>query len=360
MSTVEANPEVAGDPVPERNDLELTAARDARVGALAVRRLLPLRLRRSVGAWCFVDHYGPADVDGSAGMNVPPHPHIGLQTVTWLLRGNVLHRDSLGSEQLIRPGQLNLMTSGRGIAHAEESPVPHLPVLHGVQLWVALPDASRHVRPAFEHHPALPAAGLGGFDITVFLGELAGTGAVSPATTFSPVVGAEVTAAGRAASCILPLRPDFEYAIFVAAGQGGVEGIRMDPGRLLYLPPGRSRSASGCSCGGTSWPARRKRSPRPRRAGGRASSAPWAATRASRWPRRRWTPPGSARRAEARAGRRARARPAGFPAGPPRQLTRHQVPGSPATQASSRSAVPDRVASPGSARHRPATGLTTC
>jgi redox-sensitive bicupin YhaK (pirin superfamily) len=251
MSTVEANPEVAGDPVPEGNDLELTAARDARVGALAVRRLLPLRLRRSVGAWCFVDHYGPADVDGSAGMNVPPHPHIGLQTVTWLLRGNVLHRDSLGSEQLIRPGQLNLMTSGRGIAHAEESPVPHLPVLHGVQLWVALPDASRHVRPAFEHHPALPAAGLGGFDITVFLGELAGTGAVSPATTFSPVVGAEVTAAGRAASCILPLRPDFEYAIFVAAGQGGVEGIRMDPGQLLYLPPGRHEAAIAAPAGST-------------------------------------------------------------------------------------------------------------
>ncbi len=180
MSTVEANVEVAGDPVPEVNDLELTEARAARVGPVSVRRMLPLRLRRSVGAWCFIDHYGPMDVDGAAGMNVPPHPHIGLQTVTWLLAGNVLHRDSLGSEQLIRPGQLNLMTSGRGIAHAEESPAVHDPTLHGVQLWVALPDASRQVEPAFEHHGELPATGLGGFAITVLIGELAG--ASSPAT----------------------------------------------------------------------------------------------------------------------------------------------------------------------------------
>ncbi|HUB42204.1 MAG TPA: pirin family protein [Streptosporangiaceae bacterium] len=149
MSTIEANVEVPGDRVPERNDLEVTAARNARVGAMTVRRMLPLRLRRSVGAWCFIDHYGPPDVDGVTGMSVPPHPHIGLQTVTWLLSGNVLHRDSLGTEQLIRPGQLNLMTSGRGIAHAEESPAEHDPTLHGVQLWVALPEASRHAEPAF-------------------------------------------------------------------------------------------------------------------------------------------------------------------------------------------------------------------
>jgi redox-sensitive bicupin YhaK (pirin superfamily) len=249
MSTVEANVEVPGDPVPEGNDLELTEARNARVGDMTVRRMLPLRLRRSVGAWCFVDHYGPMDVDGAAGMNVPPHPHIGLQTVTWLLRGNVLHRDSLGSEQMIKPGQLNLMTSGRGIAHAEESPVPHDRVLHGVQLWVALPDQSRHVGPAFEHHASLPAAGLGGFDITVFLGELAG--AVSPATTFSPILGTELAATARAASCILALRPDFEHVIFVAAGEGGVEGVRLEPGHLLYLPAGRHEAAVAARPGST-------------------------------------------------------------------------------------------------------------
>jgi len=241
MSTVEANVEVTNDPVPEANDLEVTEARNARVGDMTVRRMLPLRLRRSVGAWCFIDHYGPMDVDGVSGMSVPPHPHIGLQTVTWLLAGNVLHRDSLGSEQLIRPGQLNLMTSGRGIAHAEESPADHDPVLHGVQLWVALPDASRHVEPAFEHHGALPAASLGGFVISVLLGEVAG--ARSPATTFSPIVGAELSAPGRPASCILPLRPDFEHVLFVATGQAGVDGVRLRPGQLLYLPAGRDGAA---------------------------------------------------------------------------------------------------------------------
>jgi quercetin 2,3-dioxygenase len=130
MSTVDADLEIGEAPV-RGNDLEVTEAREVRVGDIAVRRLLPLRLRRSVGAWCFVDHYGPTSVDGVAGMRVPPHPHIGLQTVTWLIQGNVLHRDSLGSEQLIRPGQLNLMTAGRGIAHSEESPVEHDPLLHG-------------------------------------------------------------------------------------------------------------------------------------------------------------------------------------------------------------------------------------
>src|SRR3984957_12339218 len=152
MSAVEADVAVVGGAVREHG-VEVTDGRIARVGDITVRRLLPLRMRRSVGAWCFVDHYGPMSVDGVTGMQVPPHPHIGLQTVTWLLDGNVLHRDSLGSEQMIQPGQLNLMTAGRGIAHAEESPTEHEPWLHGVQLWLALPSAQRQVPPAFEHHP---------------------------------------------------------------------------------------------------------------------------------------------------------------------------------------------------------------
>jgi quercetin 2,3-dioxygenase len=241
VSRVDADVGIAYVPVPEMNDLELTRAREARVGAMTVRRMLPLRLRRSVGAWCFIDHYGPMDVDGVIGMNVPPHPHIGLQTVTWLLAGTVLHRDSLGTEQLIRPGQLNLMTSGRGIAHAEESPPDHEPTLHGVQLWVALPAVSRHVDPAFEHHGELPEASLGGFRISVLLGELAG--ASSPATTFSPIIGAQLSASGRPASCLLPLRPDYEHVIFVAQGQAGVDGVRLRPGQLLYLPTGRHETA---------------------------------------------------------------------------------------------------------------------
>jgi redox-sensitive bicupin YhaK (pirin superfamily) len=249
VSRVDADVEDLNVPVPEKNDLELTEARDARVGDITVRRMLPLRLRRSVGAWCFIDHYGPMDVDGETGMNVPPHPHIGLQTVTWLLTGDVLHRDSLGSEQLIRPGQLNLMTSGRGIAHAEESPADHDPTLHGVQLWVALPDASRQVEPAFEHHGELPAASLGGFAISVLLGELAG--AKSPATTFSPIVGAQLSASERPASCLLPLRPDYEHAIFVVQGQAGVDGVRLAPGQLLYVPAGRHEAAVAAPPGST-------------------------------------------------------------------------------------------------------------
>jgi quercetin 2,3-dioxygenase len=248
MSTVNADVEIADNPVPVM-DLEITAARQARVGDVTVRRMLPQRLRRSVGPWCFIDHYGPQDVDGVTGMMVPPHPHIGLQTVTWLLAGNVLHRDSLGSEQMIRPGQLNLMTAGAGIAHAEESPEQHDPVLHGVQLWVALPEASRRVAPAFEHHAELPDVALPGLRTTVFVGELAGS--ESPATAFSPIVGAELTTADVATSCVLPLRPDYEHVLFVVTGQADVDGAVLAPGRLLYLPTGRERASVSAPAGST-------------------------------------------------------------------------------------------------------------
>jgi quercetin 2,3-dioxygenase len=253
VSTVDADVEIAEDPV-AAHGAELTDARQAQVGDMTVRRLLPLRLRRSVGAWCFVDHYGPMSVDGVAGMQVPPHPHIGLQTVTWLLAGDVLHRDSLGSEQMIRPGQLNLMTAGRGIAHAEESPVEHDPLLHGVQLWVALPDADRRVEPAFEHHAELPAARLGGFSVTVFMGDLAG--ARSPATAFSPIIGAELTAAYHARARV-PLDPAFEHVVFVASGNaevadaGGGSETLLGPGHLLYLSTGRDRMEIAAPAGST-------------------------------------------------------------------------------------------------------------
>ncbi len=234
MSTLDQDLDALAQPI-TAHGLELTDARQARVGDLTVRRLLPLRLRRSVGAWCFVDHYGPMSVDGVTGMAVPPHPHIGLQTVTWLLAGNVLHRDSLGSEQMIRPGQLNLMTSGRGIAHAEESPVDHDPQLHGVQLWVALPEASRQTEPAFEHHAQLPFHEDDGLMITVFMGSLAGS--QSPAATFSRLVGAELSAR-REVSTRLALDPGFEHVIFVATGAAEVAGTELRLGQLLYVPAG--------------------------------------------------------------------------------------------------------------------------
>jgi redox-sensitive bicupin YhaK (pirin superfamily) len=187
-----------------------------------------------------VDHYGPASVDGVAGMRVPPHPHIGLQTVTWLIEGTVLHRDSLGSEQVIRPGQLNLMTAGRGIAHSEESPEDHDPWLHGVQLWLALPGAHRDTAPGFEHHADLPALRLGGLEATVFAGSLAGL--TSPARVFSGVVGAELAAPVAAAGTV-PLEPGHEHVLFAAFGAAAADGAGLRPGSLIYLPPGRDSVA---------------------------------------------------------------------------------------------------------------------
>jgi quercetin 2,3-dioxygenase len=245
VSTVDADLEITETPA-RTPGLELTEARVARVGDMTVRRLLPLRLRRSVGAWCFVDHYGPMSVDGVTGMRVPPHPHIGLQTVTWLISGNVLHRDSLGSEQMIRPGQLNLMTAGRGIAHSEESPAEHDPSLHGVQLWVALPDASRHTEPSFSHHAELPSASIGGFTATVFIGSLGGVR--SPAAMFSEIVGAELAAA-RDTTAAIPLAASHEHVVFVATGSAQVRGTVLRPGQLLYLAPGPEQVSVSAAAG---------------------------------------------------------------------------------------------------------------
>ncbi|MEU6118328.1 pirin family protein [Streptomyces sp. NPDC047117] len=202
-----------------------------------VRRLLPNLGRRMVGAWCFVDHYGPDDIAGEPGMQVPPHPHMGLQTVSWLREGEVLHRDSLGSLQTVRPRELGLMTSGRAIAHSEESPRDHGRVLHGAQLWVALPNEHRGKAPTFEHHADLPViTGGGGLSATVILGELAG--ARSPGTTYSPLVGADITC--RAGTHVrLPLESDFEYAVLTIEGESEVDGVRLAPGSLLYLGCGR-------------------------------------------------------------------------------------------------------------------------
>jgi redox-sensitive bicupin YhaK (pirin superfamily) len=218
---------------------ELLADRDVSLGPRGelVSRTLPHRDRRMVGAWCFLDHFGPRDVATGPGMVVPPHPHTGLQTVTWLVAGAVLHRDSLGNQQTIRPGQLNLMTAGRGIAHSEESRSAGAPVLHGVQLWVALPDAVRWDGPAFQHLAELPVLTDGALQVAVLLGELAGH--TSPARAYSPLVGAQATFAGPAATT-LPVRADFEYAALALSGEVAVAGVPLPPGPLLYLGSGRS------------------------------------------------------------------------------------------------------------------------
>ncbi len=201
-----------------------------------VRRLLPQRTRRMVGAWCFVDHFGPDDVAQRPGMEVPPHPHTGLQTVTWLLDGEILHRDSLGNVQPIRPGQLNVMTSGHGIAHSERSPAAHPPLMHGVQLWVALPDPARSGEADFAHHAELPRWRVGELSVTLLVGEFGGER--SPARVHTPLLGAQLELAGTA-PVGLPLRPDFEYALLALDGVAEADGVPVTPGALLWLGAGR-------------------------------------------------------------------------------------------------------------------------
>jgi redox-sensitive bicupin YhaK (pirin superfamily) len=205
-----------------------------------VRRLLPQRVRRTVGAWCFADHYGPDDVSHSEGMQVPPHPHTGLQTVSWLLEGEIVHRDSLGSLQRVGPGELSLMTSGEGIAHSEESPPDRPPVLAGVQLWVALPESARHGEASYEHHTGLPVVEHGALTATVVLGEHAG--ARSPGTTYSPLVCVDVAVAGDG---VLPLDPAFEHVAFALSGSAVVDGRELAVGSLLELEPGAQEVAVG-------------------------------------------------------------------------------------------------------------------
>jgi quercetin 2,3-dioxygenase len=196
-----------------------------------VRRVLPNRDRRMIGAWCFVDHYGPEDVSRGRGMWVPPHPHTGLQTVSWLFSGAIHHRDSLGSDALVRPGQLNLMTSGPGIAHSEQSPPRHPPVLHGLQLWVALPSPARdEALRDFTQYGDLPMVEVRGLTAKVVIGELAGAG--SPATAYSSLVGAELTIDGPAD---LPLRPDFEYGVLGVDGDVTLAGQRLGISEIAYL-----------------------------------------------------------------------------------------------------------------------------
>jgi redox-sensitive bicupin YhaK (pirin superfamily) len=239
MSNTETHPseQVIGDGVgAPTGGLEVLEPREVPLGgprAMMVRRALPGKNRRMVGAWCFVDTYGPEDTR----MVVPPHPHTGLQTVSWLVAGEVRHRDSLDSDVLIRPGQLNLMTAGAGIAHSEVSPSDATGPLHGVQLWVALPDGDRTVAPAFESHAELPRVRHDEADVTVLIGEL--LGARSPATTYTPIVGAEVALASGT-SCAMPLRRDFEHGVLALTDGLAVDGTPVPTGHLAYAAPGTS------------------------------------------------------------------------------------------------------------------------
>jgi redox-sensitive bicupin YhaK (pirin superfamily) len=219
------------------------AARHADLGGgFSIARVLPSATRRTVGAWCFLDHAGPARFVAGAGMRVGPHPHIGLQTFTWMIEGQVLHHDSLGNRQLIAPGEVNLMTAGRGIAHSEES-VGDQGVVHAAQLWIALPDAQRHCEPAFVHHASMPVARVDGFRATVLAGSAFDL--ISPVILFSELIGLDFVA-DAAARTRIDLQREHEHAVLCLRGAARIDGQAIEPGALHYAPPGRDGVELAC------------------------------------------------------------------------------------------------------------------
>ncbi|MVU83993.1 pirin family protein [Nocardia sp. ET3-3] len=237
MSDLEPKPEEAlcessGRPGPRT---EFFSAREVPLGGVrgvTVFRSLPQRDLPTVGAWCFLDNFGSGSETNPEGHDIDPHPHIGLQTVTWPLDGRIRHRDSVGSDVEIEPGQLNIMTSGHGIAHSEYRVPGHISG-RGLQLWVALPNESRDIAPHFEQHRELPVFSIpDAVTGTVLIGSLGGV--TSPATAYTPIVGADLVVRAEA-NADLPLNPEFEHAVLVIEGGLGIDGTRVEPGSLFYL-----------------------------------------------------------------------------------------------------------------------------
>ncbi|HVV84177.1 MAG TPA: pirin family protein [Kofleriaceae bacterium] len=214
-------------------------ARRRELGGLSVLRVLPALGRRTVGPFIFLDHMGPARLDAGRGIDVRPHPHIGLATVTYLFEGELVHRDSLGSEQAIRPGDVNWMTAGQGIVHSERTAAEQrraASTLHGLQLWVALPAADEEGAPSFHHHPGatLPEVARGGVRLRVLAGSA--YGATSPIATRSPLFYVTADLPGGAELAL----PDehVERALYVVDGAVAAGGARAEAGRMLVFPPG--------------------------------------------------------------------------------------------------------------------------
>ncbi|WP_428241067.1 pirin family protein [Gynuella sp.] len=199
---------------------------------LPVQRFIPTRERRMIGAWVFLDHIGPADISAGKGVQIGPHPHTGLQTFTWMIEGELLHRDSLDTVQTIRPGQVNLMTAGKGISHSEESPQSRSRCIHATQLWIALPDEQRFIEPAFEHCAEPPVTHLGPAQITVIAGSAFALEA--PIKVYSPLMAAEIVCAD-AGPLTLPLQRSFEHGLLVLDGVVSCDGRELDSSELLYL-----------------------------------------------------------------------------------------------------------------------------
>lgn len=227
--------------------LESYPNRDVSLGNLKVTRAIPIRDRRMVGPWCFLDRFGPLSFSAERPMDVAPHPHIGLQTVTWLLEGEILHDDSLGSEATGRPGGVNLMTAGRGIAHAEQTPVSNSGQLNGVQLWVALPEARRNEAPSFENIARVPLIETPGSAIQVFAGSLAGGS--SPGKFDTTLVGADLEVHPKQQT-EFAVEPAFEHALLILAGDAELDGQQLEPRRLYYLGTQRTSIALKSETGG--------------------------------------------------------------------------------------------------------------
>jgi redox-sensitive bicupin YhaK (pirin superfamily) len=209
------------------------------LGAFAVRRTLPAKARTMVGPFIFVDQFGPAHFDVGAGMDVRPHPHINLATVTYLFGGAIEHRDSLGTQAIIRPGALNLMTAGRGIVHSERTPAAERASgspISGMQTWLALPDGREEIDPAFEHIAAadLPVVEEGGARATIIMGSL--WGKTAPTTQHAATIYADIA---MAAGSSVPISAEAdERAILVATGDASLDGQPLTRHNLYVLAPG--------------------------------------------------------------------------------------------------------------------------
>lgn len=224
------------EPNQEPKPIQKIIAREAILGeGLAIRRALPTKERRMVGAWCFMDHLGPVGPEHS--LSVGAHPHTCLQTFTWMIKGEVLHRDSLGFEQVIRPGQVNLMTAGRGISHTEDS-VPSSDGMHTVQLWIALPPEHAQIEPAFDHYPDLPKWSQGSAQLTLLVGDLATYQA--PTRVYSPLMAVDILSS-QEEQVKLDLKPEFEYGVLVLYGEVSVQGQEFNANEFAYFAPGQEQ-----------------------------------------------------------------------------------------------------------------------
>ena len=229
------------------HQFETFTGKDIALGALTVTRVLPVKGRRLVGPWCFLDRFGPMTFTNPEPMDIGAHPHIGLQTVTWLVDGELVHYDSLGHEALLRPRGVNVMTSGAGIAHAERAPAANSGRMNGAQLWVALPGQERSRSASFQHVDEVPAGEQPGGIVQVFAGSLAGQHA--PAAHYSAIVGADLQVQARSA-ITLPLDPTFEHAVIVLNGDCRFQGQPLQERTLYYLGANRSDAGFSSQAGG--------------------------------------------------------------------------------------------------------------